>query len=101
MKQYVYQIALRRADNEKKQFIIERDMVYTETPITEEQGYNISQKYECDIEITLIGILTPTKKEVVIKKDFNTKEMISKKLVAWKTPLQELKEISKNENNSI
>ena len=84
MKQHVYQFALRRADDEKKQFIIETDTVYTENKLTNEQAAEISAKYKCDVKITYIGQLAPTKNEEVITVDYHSKEMIAAKIEEWK-----------------
>lgn len=100
-KQFIYQFALRRADNEKKQFIIERETVYTDTKITEEQAYAISQKYGCDVQIVFLGILTPAKKEEIINKEFHSKELIQEYLEVWKTPIEEIKEVTKDGTESI
>lgn len=84
MKQHVYQFALRRADNEKKQFIIETDTVYTDDKFTEQQAQEISKKYQCDLKITYLGVLTPTKKEEIIDIEYHSKDMIEAHIIAWK-----------------
>jgi len=84
MKQHVYQFALRRADDERKQFVIETDTVYTENKLTKEQAEQIADTYKCDVKITYIGVLAPTKNEEVITADYHTKEMIEEKIIEWK-----------------
>lgn len=80
---HVYQFALRRADNNKKQFIIERDLIYADHKLTREQIEDISVKYYCDVQITYLGQLTPTKKEEIINVEYHTKEMIEENIFNW------------------
>jgi len=80
---YVYQFALRRADNEKKDFVIERDMVFTEKKVTMKTVEKMVNEFKCDVQMTYIGKLTPPKNETVLSKDFHTKEMIESYLEKW------------------
>ena len=84
MKTYVYQFALRRADDEKKQFIIETDLLLREKKFTEEEIKQISEKYKCDVKATCIGTLTPPKEEQEINVEYHSKEMISTIINEWK-----------------
>jgi len=83
MKNHVYQFALRRADNEKKQFIIETDLIYSEEKFTKEDLMQMSEKYECDIQITYLGQLTPPKKEEVLSVEYHSKDQIEQNLTRW------------------
>ena len=84
MKTYVYQFALRRADDDKKQFIIETDLLLREKKFKEEEIKAMSEKYKCDMKVTLIGMLTPAKEEQEISIDYHSKDMISSIINDWK-----------------
>lgn len=83
-KSHVYQFALRRADDKEKKFIIESDLVYTDIKLTQEEVDTIAVKHECDIKVTYLGVLVPTKKEEVLEAQYHTDEMIEKNLLNWR-----------------
>lgn len=86
MKQHVYQFALRRADNKKKQFIIERELIYSKDKLNEDQMKAISDEHKCDIHLIYLGVLTPSKKEEIMNIEYHTKDMIQLKLDLWHEP---------------
>ena len=83
MREFVYQFALRRADNEKKDFVIERDLILTEKRFDAETLEAISKKNQCDIQVTFLGQLISNKKEEVINIEYHTNEMIEEILNQW------------------
>ena len=52
---YIYQLAIRRKDDEKRQFIIENDMITTETLLDETLVQDIAEKHKCDVKVTFLG----------------------------------------------
>jgi len=80
---YVYQFAIRRASDVKKQFVIETDTIYSEEKLTKEDLMQLSEKYECDVQITYLGKLVPPKKEEIISVEYHSKETIEQKLTQW------------------
>jgi len=84
MKDHVYQFALRRADDKKKQFIIETDLVYSDVKLTKEDIMQISEKYSCDVQLTYLGRIIPPKNEEIISIEYHSKEQIEQKLTEWK-----------------
>lgn len=102
MKQHVYQFALRRADDKRKQYVIESDLVYAEQKLTKEFVQEIAEKQKCDIRVTYLGVLTLAKNEEVIDATYHTKEMIEETIFNWKE--QEREEFTKDDglqNQSI
>jgi len=83
MKNHVYQFALRRPDDKKKCFVIETDLVYADEKLSAEVLKEISEKHKCDIKVTYLGVLLPTKKEESISVDYHSKDMIQAYLDAW------------------
>lgn len=89
---YVYQLALRRADDTKKQFIIERDMITAEHKLDIEKLEAISKEHSCDVQALYIGTLTMPKEEQQPRNViFHDKDMIEAKLNEWNSP--KLKEV--------
>jgi len=83
MKSHVYQFALRRADNGKEQFIIEKDLIYTDEKLTREQMQSIADKNMCDVNLTYLGVITSPKKEENINIVYHTQKMIEENLKQW------------------
>ncbi len=81
---HVYQFALRRASDKKKQFIIESDLVYTDEKIQQETVNELAEKHKCDIRVTYLGLLKEAKKEEILEATYHTKEMIEKTIFDWK-----------------
>ena len=98
-KTHVYRFALRRASQQHKQYLIEKDTIYTENKLTQKQINKISKQYKADIQTTYLGVLTPPKKESKLDSNYYTKEQISEQIIIWKTPLNQIKE--EVENNVI
>jgi len=80
---HVYQFSIRRASDEKKQFIIETDTIYSDVKLKKEDLMQISEKYECDVQITYLGKLTPPKNEEILSVDYHSKDQIEQKLTQW------------------
>jgi len=80
---HVYQFAIRRASDEKKQFIIETDTIYSDVKLTKADLMQISEKYECDVQITYLGKLVPPKNEEVLSVEYHSKEQIEQNLTRW------------------
>jgi hypothetical protein len=79
----LYQLALRRLDNEQKQYIIEHDMITIEKEIDQSIIKEIANRYQCDVQATFIGDLIESETEIVIDATYHTKEMIQKQLEIW------------------
>lgn len=86
---YIYQLALRRKDDDKRQFIIENDMITTETLLDESFVKEISEKYKCDVKVTLLGELISTEVEVILESEYHTKEMIEAAINEWQEKQRE------------
>ena len=84
MKQYVYQLSVRKPDHEKKKFIIETDTVYSEKKLNQESAEEISKKYFCDVMLLYLGELKPEKiEQEPIKSEYYTKKQIVKIIEKW------------------
>jgi len=97
---HVYQFAIRRASDEKKQFIIETDTVYSEVKLKELDLMRMSEQYQCDVQITYLGKLMPPKNEEIISVEYHTKDQIEQKLTQWHNEKEidnKLKEIEERE----
>jgi hypothetical protein len=86
---YVYNLALRRADHEKKQYIIEHDMITTESLIDSIFAKEISDKYQCDVRIQYIGQLQESQEDTYIDSNYHTEEMIQNTLQEWQEKQRE------------
>ncbi len=83
-KLHVYQLGLRRADDEQEKFILERDLIYRETKVTEEEAKEIATKYKCDVWFTYLGTLVPPKtEELNVKIVFHDESMIQERIAKW------------------
>lgn len=83
MKQFVYQMGVRKADNKLKKFRIESDYIITERKLTLEDLQEMSNVGKCDIKIDLIGSLIPPKREENLEVSFYTKEQIEEIVKVW------------------
>lgn len=81
---HVYQFAVRKSDDLKKQFIIEHDIVCSEHKLTKEDLEKVSKKYFCDVKVTYLGVLKPPVEEELLEVDFHTKEMYDELIAKWK-----------------
>ena len=61
-KKFVYQLSVRKPDEDIKKFRIETDTIYSESELTEEQLKVISEKNKCDLFVQYIGYLVEPKK---------------------------------------
>jgi hypothetical protein len=86
---HVYQLAVRKADDSKRQFIIEHDMITTEEQLTQEFVDQTSEKYQCDVSLIYLGELIAPDVEVKLEKEFHTKEMIEIKINEWQEKQRE------------
>jgi len=87
MKQYVYQFSLRKPNDEKKQFIIENDMIFTDDELTETKAKEISEKYKCDVLIQPIGyLITSKEKKEPLHVEYYNKQDIENYLNEWRKP---------------
>ena len=84
MSTHIYQFALRRADEVKKQFVIESDLVFAKKKLTKEEIQHLADRHACAIRLTYLGVLTPSKKEEYIDAEYHTKDMIEKNINSWK-----------------
>lgn len=91
-KSHVYQLGLRRADDEKKKFIIERDLIFRDIKITEKELQQISDKHKCDVQVVYLGVLAQPKNEETLEIKYHTKDMIQEKIDLWnyEKPQQEV-----------
>lgn len=94
-KLYIYQLALRRADNEKQQFIIERDLITAAKKFYQKDIDQMSKKHKCDVQVQFIGIMEPSQEEITLNGVYHTEKAIEAKLNEWNQPKQEVK---KNES---
>ena len=96
MSKYVYQLSIRKHDDEKKKFIIETDTIYSDKKLNKEKANEISKKYECDVMLLYLGELKPNIKEnEPIKAEHYTKEDIGKIIERWQ------KEVSDNGSKDL
>jgi len=86
---YVYQLAIRKADDEQRQFIIEHDMITTEQQLTQEFVDQTSEKYQCDVSLTYLGTLIEPDVEEKLQKEYHTKDMIETKINQWQEKQRE------------
>ena len=86
---YIYQLAIRRKDDEKRQFIIENDMITTETLLNETFVQDIAEKHKCDVKVTFLGELIAPQIEQVLEKEYHTKEMIEATINEWQEKQRE------------
>jgi hypothetical protein len=86
---YIYQLALRRKDDEKRQFIIENDMITTETMLDETFVKEIADKYQCDVQVTYLGELISPQVEQILEAEYHTKEMIEQAINEWQEKQRE------------
>lgn len=94
---HIYQFALRRADESKKAFIIERDLMLTGVKLKAKDLEDIATKNKCDIQVTYLGQLThQPKKEEVLNHVYHTKEDIEKYIDKWNVKPMEVKPNAKN-----
>ena len=101
MKEHVYQLAIRRADDKRKQFVIESDLVYSEQKLTKEYVQEIAEKQKCDVRVTYLGVLTKAKNEEILDGVYHTKEMIQDTIFNWKEKEREAFTNDGLENTSI
>ena len=86
---YVYKLAIRKANDEKRQFIIEHDMITTEEQLTQEFVDQTSEKYQCDVSLTYLGELIEPEVEQKLEKEYHTQEMIESKINDWQEKQRE------------
>jgi len=86
---YVYQLALRRKDDEKRQFIIENDMITTETLLDELFVKEVADKHKCDVKVTYLGELIAPEVEQILEAEYHTKEMIEAIINEWQEKQRE------------
>lgn len=86
---YVYQLALRRKDDEQKKFIIENDMITTESLLDESFVKEVSEKHKCDVKVTYLGELISPEVEQVLEAEYHTKEMIEAIINEWQEKQRE------------
>ena len=86
---YVYQLAIRKANDEKRQFIIEHDMITTEEQLTQEFVDQTSEKYQCDVSLTYLGELIEPEVEQKLEKEYHTQDMIESKINDWQEKQRE------------
>ena len=85
MSQHIYHIALRKPDDEKRQFIVESDLIVTNEKITFESAKEIADKNNCDIYIQFLGILKPDKKQIEpISIEKYSKDDVKAQIEKWK-----------------
>lgn len=93
---YVYQLAIRKSSDEKKQFIIEHDMITSEKKLDQEFVDETSEKYECDVQLTFLGELIAPDEAIEFQKEFYTKEQIADLVQKWQD--DHVKEFNENVN---
>ena len=86
---YVYQLALRRKDDEHKKFIIENDMITTETLLDESFVQEVAKKHKCDVKVTFLGELIAPEVEQILEAEYHTKEMIETIINEWQEKQRE------------
>lgn len=84
MKKYIYQLAVRKADQEKKQYIIEHDIVISEKIFNDLDAQEMKNKYECDVQLVYLGELYESEQEIIIDAIYNDHDMIEKQINEWK-----------------
>lgn len=96
MREYIYQLSLRKADDEMKKFRIESDTIITKEIITEEAVKEISNNNQCDVMVQFIGILNSKKvKDIPMEAIHYSHDDIETKLKEWK------EESEKHERESL
>ena len=83
-KKFVYQLSVRKPDEDIKKFRIETDTIYSESELTEEQLKVISEKNKCDLFVQYIGYLVePKKPQERIQIMFHTEQDIQDYIDKW------------------
>lgn len=82
---YVYQMSLGKANDETKKFELERDLVFTEEPISKESLHEISNLHKCDVMVSFLGRLVPPSEEELFdyRIDYHTKKMLKEIRKKW------------------
>ena len=89
IKQYVYQLSVRKPDDNLKKIRIETDTIFTEKEITKEVIEKISVENKVDVLLQFVGFLVPSKKEIsLLKADFYSEEDLESKIKSWKSELE-------------
>ena len=95
---YLYQLAVGKANNEKKKFLLERDLIFTEKPLTKEDIHDISNTHKCDVMVSFLGELKKPEEHEIFdyRVDYHTKPMVEAIREQWKK-----EETSENTNNTV
>jgi len=93
---YVYQLAIRKSNDEKKQFVIEHDMITSEKKLDQQFVNETSEKYQCDVKLTYLGELIPPDQTIEYQMEYYTKEQIAEYIQKWQD--DQVKEFNDNVN---
>ena len=89
IKQYVYQLSVRKPDDSIKKIRIETDTIFTEKEITKDVIEKISIENKVDVLLQFVGFLVPSKKEIpLLKVDPYSEEDLELKIKSWKSELE-------------
>lgn len=85
---HIYQLAVRYADDKRKQFTIERDLIQTDKKLKKSDIVNMSSMNKTDTRVEYLGklIVAPTNEDNVIEVQYHEKEYIAEKIAEWKNP---------------
>jgi hypothetical protein len=84
-KQYVYQLSVRKPDDDLKKIRIETDTIFTEKELTKEAIEKISTENKVDVILQFVGFLVPSKKEIPLQKvEYYTDDDLDLKIKSWK-----------------
>ena len=87
MTQYVYQLAIRKPNDEIEKITIESDIIFADKKLTKKNAEDISKKHSCDVRLTYLGKLTKTNNENdIIDISYYTKDDINAIIEEWKKP---------------
>ena len=99
--QHVYQLSIRRPDEIRKQFTIERDTIYIPKKLTDEDIKKIAYDHNCDVLLVYLGTLTPPKKQEIFEQNYYDQEEIERYIIKWKSPIDKIKEEGEKEEDDI
>lgn len=63
---HIYHLSLRRADDERRQFVIEHDMITTEELLDDDFVKKVSDKYQCDVKLDYLGELITPQSDIIL-----------------------------------
>lgn len=81
---FVYQLSVRKPDNELKKIRVETDTIFTEIKLEEKDIQKISIDNECDVIVQFLGELHSPENLENYEEKFYSKEDLEKIIAEWK-----------------